>query len=429
MIEPLFSAMSLPGSDDIVRHEFPNGVVLLTRPNFNSPAISIRGFCPPGSAAEPDQKWGLAHFTASMLMAGTKKHAFREFHEKIESLGASLSIGSGALNSIISGQCLNEDLPQILTLLTEILESPAFPPSHFQRIKTQTLTLQAIQSQETAEMASQAFDRNIYGQHPYGRPDLGTPKSIQDITLDDLWEFQQQFIGPQGLVIAISGGLSPEEVIKACEISLAEFENPRQEPIPPLPLHQPITSNIREHVTLKEKSQTDLVIGTMAPKTYGPDYHACRVGNSILGQFGMMGRIGEAVREKAGLAYYIQSELGAGLGPTTWQIVAGVNPDNLDKAKNLIMAELQRYLSEPVSSEELADARSQMIGRLPLSLESNAGVAGSLLNIERFGLELDYLRMQPEKLAAITPQTILEASQRYWDLDRLVITSAGRALS
>jgi zinc protease len=153
------------------------------------------------------------------------------------------------------------------------------------------------------------------------------------------------------------------------------------------------------------------------------------VGNEILGQFGMMGRIGESVREKAGLAYYAQSELGGGLGPTTWQVVAGVNPKNLNKAIALIREELARFTSELVSEEELSEVRSALVGRLPLSLESNAGTASALLNLERYQRGLDYIRQLPSKFAEITREDILRTARTYWQPDTLVIASAGEALS
>lgn len=429
MIESYFSPQSLPGPNDIVRHAFSNGSLLLTRPNFSSPAVSIRGYLPAGSVAEPEAKAGLANFVVNMLMAGTRQHEFRDLHDQIETMGASISLGSGALSTAFAGQCLREDLPHLLSLLIEILEQPSFPARHFKRIKTQILTVQAIQAQDTAEMADQAFHRNIYGSHPYAKPDLGYSNTVQAIALDDLVDFHQRFIGPKGLVIAISGGITPDEAIQACVQSLATWEKPDQQTQPTLPVYQPITHGLREHIALEEKSQTDLVIGTIAPKTMGADYHACQVGNNILGQFGMMGRIGESVREKSGLAYYAQSELGTGLGPATWEVVAGVNPDNLDKTIALIIDELKRFTDEPVSQEELSDARSQIIGRLPLSLETNAGIAQALLNFERFKLDLNYLRELPQALASITAEEILLAVRRYWNLDRLVITSAGKALT
>jgi len=143
----------------------------------------------------------------------------------------------------------------------------------------------------------------------------------------------------------------------------------------------------------------------------------------------MMGRIGKAVREKAGLAYEVSSHLGAGIGPTPWTVVAGVNPANLEKALALLKQELTRFRSEPVTEQELRDVKTQALGRLPLSLETNAGIASILVSIERYGYSLDHLRQLPAIMESITTEEILDAARRYWDMDKLVITSAGRALT
>ena len=91
----------------------------------------------------------------------------------------------------------------------------------------------------------------------------------------------------------------------------------------------------------------------------------------------------------------------------------------------MIIKEIRRFTTEPVSQEELEDSQSNFIGRLPLSLESNAGVAGALLNLERFGLGLDYLRRYPQMVAEVTPEMILEVARRYLDPERLIIATAG----
>ena len=108
------------------------------------------------------------------------------------------------------------------------------------------------------------------------------------------------------------------------------------------------------------------------------------MGNNILGQFGMMGRIGEVVRERAGLAYSAGTSLNAWIDAGSWEVSAGVSPANLERAIELIFSEIRRFITEPVSAEELSDSQANYIGRLPLSLESNSGVANALLNLERF---------------------------------------------
>ena len=149
---------------------------------------------------------------------------------------------------------------------------------------------------------------------------------------------------------------------------------------------------MRQHVEIPGKSQSDLVMGSLGPSRLSTDYHPASLGNNILGQFGMMGRIGDVVREQTGLAYHAYTSLNAPIGPGSWEVSAGVNPVNLDKTIELVQAEIRRFVREPVTAEELSDSQANYIGRLPLSLESNNGMAGALLNLERYDLGLDYYR-------------------------------------
>jgi zinc protease len=184
---------------------------------------------------------------------------------------------------------------------------------------------------------------------------------------------------------------------------------------------------VRKHIPVPGKIQADLSIGVTGPRRTAPDFMSASLGNSILGQFGMMGRIGDSVREKAGLAYHASTGLSATSEGGSWEVSAGVNPANLQRAIDLILQELKRFIEEPVTQDELQDSQANFIGRLPLSLESNAGVANALLNIERFHLGLDYYQRYAGLVQSVTPEMILETAQRYWRLDQLAIVSAGPA--
>ncbi len=187
----------------------------------------------------------------------------------------------------------------------------------------------------------------------------------------------------------------------------------------------PPTQATRQHLSIAGKTQTDLNLGTLGPQRSSPDYLAASLGNNILGQFGMMGRIGDVVREQAGLAYSASTSLNAWIASGSWEVSAGVNPANLQRAIDLILSELRRFVSEPVSAEELADSQANYIGRLPLSLESNNGVANALLNLERFQLGLEYYRRYPHMVESVTPQQVLSVAKHYLDPDRMAIVSAG----
>ena len=227
------------------------------------------------------------------------------------------------------------------------------------------------------------------------------------------------------MVISIVGAVEPEKAVSEVERMLGGWQNEAQEDAPALPAFTPPTKTVQRHHSIVGKSQSDIVMGTHGPKRNDPEYMSASLGNNILGQFGLMGRIGDVVREKSGLAYYAYSSLSAGIGPGAWYVSAGINPSNVEKATDLITQELKRYVDEGVTKEELADSQTNFVGRLPLSLESNGGVAGALLNIERFDLGMDYYRQYPDLVKAVTAEDVRETARKFIDPDRLVIATAG----
>ncbi len=416
---------SLPGADDIHRVELSNGIVVLARANFNSPSVVISGYLPAGGLLDPDEKLGLADFVSSALMRGTHRRAFQELYDELESVGASFGYNSGTHYVGVSGRSLVEDLPLLLDVMADTLQNPTFPEDQVEKLRAQMLTGLAIRAQNTSDMASLTFDELLYEGHPYSRADEGWPETVQAITLADLAEFHRRYYGPRGMVISIVGAVEPEKAAGEVERVLGGWQNEAQEDAPELPEFRPPTRTVRKHYAIPGKSQSDIVMGTHGPKRNDPEYMSASLGNNILGQFGLMGRIGDVVREQSGLAYYAYSNLSAGTGTGAWYVSAGVNPSNLEKAVDLIKQELKRYVEAGITAEELSDSQTNFIGRLPLSLESNGGVAGSLLNIERFNLGLDYYRQYPDLVKAVTVEEVLETARKYIDPERLVIAMAG----
>jgi len=416
---------SLPGPKDIYREVLSNGITVLTRSNFNSPSVVIRGFFEAGALFDPDEKLGLADFVTSALMRGTKKHNFDEIYNILESVGASLGFNTGVHKSGFSGRSLAEDLPLLLNLLSESLNQPAFPKVEMEKLRAQILTGLAISAEDTSDMASETFDKILFKNHPYSRPEEGTPESIAQIKREDLVKFHRKHYGPRGMVIALVGAVKPEEAVRKVKRALGGWQVNGQKVALELPELKPLKKTVSKHRRIPGKSQSDIVIGTNGPKRKDAEYMAASLGNNILGQFGMMGRIGEAVREREGLAYYAYSSLNAGIGPGSWEVNAGVNPGNVVKATNLIVDELKRFIQDGVTEDELADSKANFIGRLPLSLESNGGVAGALLNIERHNLEMDYYLRYADLVSEVTCEDVLDTARKFIDPDRLAIAVAG----
>ncbi len=416
---------SLPGPDDITREILPNGIVVLVRSNFNSPSVVIGGYLPCGSLFDPDEKLGLADFTATALLRGTENRNFQQIFDALESVGANLSFGVGAHTAGFTGRSLIEDLPLLLTLLAEALRSPVFPKAQIERLRSQFLTGLALRAQDTAAMASITFDKIIYAGHPYARPDEGWPETIRPITRADLAGFHRKTYGPRGMVLALVGAIKPKEAVEKVMKVVGDWTNPSQPETPPLPPLKLLKKSISRKVKIPGKSQADLVIGAYGPYRKSSEFMPASLGNSVLGQFGLGGRIAEVVREKSGLAYYTSSSLNAGIGPGSWDVSAGVNPANVQKALDLIVNEITRFIDKGITQEELSDSQSNFIGRLPLSLESNAGVVNALLNIERYDLGLDYYRRYPDLVRAVTPEEVLATARKYLLPEKLAIAIAG----
>jgi zinc protease len=417
--------VSLPGSDDIYREVLPNGITVLCRTNFNSPSVVLSGYFSTGSLFETDDKLGLADFVCSALMRGTAKRDMQQIYDALESAGAGFGYDAGTYTSSFSGRSLAEDLPLLLDTLSETIQFPAFPNGQVERLRAQLLTGLGIRAQDTADMADLIFDEILFKGHPFGRPDDGWPETIQSITRKDLQNFHRRTFGPRGMVIVIVGAVEPKRAVEFVQRALGHWKNPAQAERLEIPDQSPLKKTKRRVHKIAGKSQSDLVIGTIGPKRKDPEYLAASLGNSILGQFGMMGRIGDVVREKAGLAYYASSSLNAGSGPGVWDVTAGVNPANVQKAADLIVSELKRFVKDGVTKQELSDSQDNYVGRLPLSLESNGGVAGALLNIERYELGLDYYREYAGKIRAVKRQNVQAVAEKFIDAERLAISIAG----
>ncbi|GJQ36576.1 MAG: hypothetical protein JETCAE01_25860 [Anaerolineaceae bacterium] len=416
---------SFPSPEDVYQVTLPNGITVLARSNFNSPSVNIGGYLPAGSISETDDKLGLADFVTSMLMRGTQKRTFDDVYNELESVGASLGFDSGVHNVNFGGRALVEDLPLLLNLLSESLRAPGFPKDEVERLRAQLLTGLALRAQDTSDMADLLFEKFLYADHPYGKPTDGFVETVQAITRDDLESFHRLHFGPRGLVIAIVGAIQPRKAVEAVEKVMGGWSVPGQKEPPALPPLKPLKKLITKHHAIPGKSQSDLVVGTIGPNRKSPDHMAASLGNSVLGQFGMMGRIGDSVRVKAGLAYYAYSSLHSGIGPGSWEVAAGVNPKNLKKALDLIEKELKRFVKNGVTKEELADSQANFIGRLPLTLESNGGMVSAILNIHRYDLGMDYYQRYESLVRKVTRTDVVDVAWKYIDPERLVIATAG----
>lgn len=418
--------LSIPNSDTIFRTVLNNGITVLVYENHSTQSVVIGGSLLAGAIHETPGQNGLANMTASTVMLGTQTRDFDAIHSSLEDIGADLDVSCGAHKVGFSGKALAEDLPVLVDVLADVLRYPVFPEQQFERRRGESLTWLQYRQQDTRWQAARVFRENLYPEHhPYHFSVRGTLETIPQIKLDDVKAFHRNHYGPRNMIIVVVGAVYAADVVAVIENRLGDWSNPDQPAEPDLPDLMPASKSSRGAVVIPGKTQSDLVMGCLGPSRYAPDYEAARLANSVLGQFGMMGRIGDVVREQAGLAYYASSRMEGGYGPGAWNISAGVNPANIDRALELCQAEIRRIVTEPISDEDLSDNQSYFTGRLPLQLESNEGISSALLSMESYGLGLDHLANYHETVYKITKDDVLQAARRYLNPDALVIAIAG----
>jgi zinc protease len=416
---------AFPGPETIHRRELKNGLVVVARQNSSSPSVVVSGYIEAGAIDDPVGQAGLADLTASALMRGTGERSFDQIYESIESIGASLGFGAGTSATSFRGKSLAEDLNVLLSVAQDVIRHPAFPSDEVERLRGEKLTRLTMRDQNTGSVAQLTFDELAYPEHPYRFPSDGYRDTVSGLKPRALKSFHRRFYGPKGAVVAVVGAVDPVAAINAVEKHLGDWSGGPKSRRPRIPGMRSPAETVRRDVVLEGKSQSDIVLGSPGPSRFDPEFLPAALGNNILGLFGLYGRIGDSVREAAGLAYYAYSTLSGGPGPGPWQVIEGVNPANAERAIELTQRELRRFVAEPVTEEELADNQANFIGRLPLQLESNEGVAAALMSIERYGLGPDYYQRYPDLIAAITRDEILRTAQRFIDADRLVIALAG----
>ncbi len=414
---------ALPGPDDVTRVTLDNGITVLVRENHTAPVVVLEGSLATGSIHDPLGKSGISSFTASMMTRGSQKYDFARFNETIESVGASLAVSSELEQFNFGINSLSEDFPTMLDVLSDVLRTPTFPDDQFELLRRRRLVHLQEREQDTASVANLRFYETIYGDHPYGRAVSGYIESINALKRSDLFDFYQQRITPDGAVIVITGDVQTQNVIDLLQQQLGDWRGPSSDrTVPALPA---FTGVRRIDAAMKDKVQSDIVLGFRTHSRTHPDYYKTRVANCILGVFGMMGRLGEVVREQQGLAYYSYSSVDVGKVGGVWMASAGVGPDNTQQAVDSILTEFARIASQPVTQAELSDSQAYLTGALPLTLETNSGVASILLDMEWLNLGLDFLHRYRDLINIVTVEDVLQVAQEYLRTDVYALVVAG----
>ena len=401
-----------------------NGLVVLAKQTTATPSITIHAMFRAGNVHDPAALPGVGHFVARVLDRGTASRSADEIADELDERGVSLSIKANRHATSIVVDSLSEDFDALLALVSDVVRHPAFPEDQIALRRREILTMLRQDEDNPAARVGEALFPLMYGAaHPYGRRVKGTAESVERITRDDLVAFRRARFAPHRGALAIVGDIEPGRAVDAAAALFGDWDaaGAPDEPIPP-----PAVRRTREMkvVEMPAKAQADIAYGFVTITRTDPAYYAYWVMNTVLGQYGIGGRIGDDVRERQGLAYYAYSAFDPHVVPGPLIVRAGVDGANVDRAIATIDAQIARMASEGPTDEELADTKRFLIGSLPRTLETNAGIAFFLQTAEHFGLGLDYDLRLPGLIEAVSRDAAHQAAA-HLSPERAAIVVAG----
>ena len=419
-------AMSSPvvGPGQIQRAVLPHGLRLLTVDRPGSGMVALQSLIAAGSLFDGDRP-GVARFAAATLQRGTRGLSARELAEQMDGLGATLAILPGAEVVGVAGRMLSEDVSTYLRLVGEVLTAPSFPAAEVEKARGELLTALRVSAMDTRYVAEQTFRRLAFPPgHPHAQPPAGDEPVLQGLDAGALAAFHDRYFRPARTILVLVGDLRPDQAVAEVEKALGSWTRGSTTADPAVPAARAPDAVRRETVALPGKSQSDIVVGGVAVDRRDPAYYAVALATYILGGLGMMGRVGERVREAMGMAYYAHVEARAGLLAGPWWARAGVHPSNVQRAVDAIVEEVGKFQREGPTPAEVADARDYLIGSLAVRLETHGGLAAALAEIELYGLGLDYLLRYPAIIRGVSPEEMQAAAQRF-PTDRYALAIAG----
>jgi zinc protease len=408
-----------------LRQVLGNGMVVIAKHSPTTPAVTLHASFTAGTVFDPLAQTGLAHFVSRTIDRGTETRTADQIAEELDSRGVSLGVTVNRHAVQIVCTCLVEDLQAMLVILADIATRPVFPEAEVSNRRGEIITLIRQDEDNPAPVANEALMAALYGEtHPYGKRPRGRVEDVETIDRAALRRFHAERFRPAALSLVMVGDVSPASAMAAADAAFASWKGapPAELVLPEVP---PASARTVRVIPMMNKAQTDIGYGFTSVRRSDPSYYAYWLMNNILGQYSLGGRLGDSIRERQGMAYYVFSGLDANVIPGPLTIRAGVSPANVERAVASIDEELAKLADEGPTEKEVVDSKQYLIGSMPRMLETNIGIATFLQTEEFFNLGLDYDLRVPGLLQAVTRDEIHEAARRTLNPSKATVAVAG----
>ncbi|NJC41262.1 zinc protease [Brevundimonas alba] len=393
--------------------QLSNGLKVLLVQREGVPTVSMNLVLDAGAVVDPDDKAGLAQLAPQVMTNGTDELTALEISDRLQLLGATLGAGSGSNATNVSMTALTARLDPSLDLYADVILNPAFRQEDFQRVQVQQIAGIQQGRRNPGTIARTVLNRELYGPtSPYGRPLSGTEATVGAITTADAEAWHDTWFRPDNATLVVVGDVSLAELTPKLERAFANWQAPSSPmPAKPGPADAPDAGPVRVLIVDRAGPQSTILGGRVVDAFDPAREPAIDTMNTALGG-AFTSRINMNLREAKGWSYGAGGGVPYGRGERVYSVSAGVQSDKTAES----LAELRRELTEvvgtrPLTDEEIAAARSNMVQGMAGNWETNAAIAGELQNMVVWGVPENYYDTYAQRVSGMTGQQATEAAR------------------
>jgi zinc protease len=403
----------------IARHVLPNGMTVLVRENPAVSVVAVSLQVRAGSRFESPTTAGITNFLHRAMLRGTAKRTAVQLSTSAEDIGGVVDAGGEVEAAEVRGQALGRHWETLLGLIAEVALEPTLPAEEIE--KERRLILGQIKARADAPFSAtlDAMLRDLYGpQHPYGQQSLGLRENVERFTRADLLAHYRAIYHPERMVLAVSGEVERDRVIRVVERLFGRMARSGARPSEAL---APPAARGERRVIERPAHQAQIFVGYLGPGLMDPLYPALRVLGATLGG-GMAGRLFVELRDRRGLAYSTGViNLPLRTGPAYFVAYLGTAPASAAAAETGVARELERARAAPVTADELGRAKAYVRGQLSMDRRTSARQAWHLAFFEVVGAGWDFPERYARAIEAVTAADVARAAERYLTRPTVVV--------
>lgn len=397
------AVLSTARADSTTVRQFPNGLKWIHRTVSHNRILAFQLFIPGGVIQEPLERAGLTQLMTATMVKGTTSRTALALAQEMEMLGASFGVDAQPDAMAVGGQVTVDKWAKTFDLFEDVLLHPSFPEAEVDKERAALLNAIHTNDEHIFSVAEERFRKELFGAHPYGRPDEGTEESVSSLKREDLSAWHKRQVSPKGAVFVTVGKVPLPAFTKRVEAFAKVWGATETVGAKEAPVAYPTQNRVAEDKRTFEQSY--LMLGYPAPSVHSPTYPAVKLMNALLGG-GMSSPLFRVVREEGTLAYEVSSFYPSRREGSSFVVYAGMDPKNLGLAEEKIRSVLADFVAHPVSAQDLEDAKNYIRGHFLMDHQTNGRLAWYLGWWEFLGKGYAYDTMYANDISKISADEI-----------------------